>query len=212
MLVAMGKAKWWICDSCSSLNDLPAAKCYKCRAEKPADPKLIDDNYAEVGGGKRVGVSVDRSAIGDLVRRDPVETQDAGGMFGTFGVEGGKGQARPPGSAPAAYDPDGQGTRPVGPAERLAGDRRPLRDPTPRGIEQVGGRHWTEGLEPIAHETAAPTPDEPPPPMGGPASSPPPDAPPPPMGGPALPPPPSGPAPPPGVPPPPPTRSPAEDG
>jgi len=39
----MGKAKWWVCDSCKSLNDLPANKCYKCRAEKPANPTLMDD-------------------------------------------------------------------------------------------------------------------------------------------------------------------------
>jgi hypothetical protein len=198
----MTNAKWWVCDSCSSLNDLPAAKCYKCRTEKPNEPRLIDDNYAEVGGGKRVGVSVDRSAIGDLVRRDPVETQDAGGMFEVFGAEEGEGQASPPEPAPAAYDPYDQGTRDVGPAERLAGDRRPLRDPTPRGIEQVGGRHWSEGLEPIADETAAPPPGAPSPPGASPS----------PMGGPALPPPPSGPTPPPGAPPPPPTRRPAEDG
>ena len=33
---------------------MPAAKCFNCRAAKPADPTLIDDHYSEVGSGARV--------------------------------------------------------------------------------------------------------------------------------------------------------------
>ena len=68
----MGKARWWVCDDCTSLNDLPANKCYNCRVPKPGDPKLIDDNYSQVGGGqKRVGITVDLAKIGALTFEAP---------------------------------------------------------------------------------------------------------------------------------------------
>ena len=75
----MGKPKWWVCGGCKSLNDMPAAKCFNCRAAKPADPTLIDDHYSEVGSGaRRVGVTVDLATVGDLTRPDPLETAKGG--------------------------------------------------------------------------------------------------------------------------------------
>jgi hypothetical protein len=51
----------------------------------------------------------------------------------------------------------------------------PLRDPTPRGIEQVGGRHWTEGLQAeAAPPTSIPPAEAPPVPASEPGPPPPP--------------------------------------
>ena len=81
----MGKAKWWVCDDCKSLNDLPANKCYNCREPKPSDPRLFDDQYSQVGGGQqRVGITVDLDKVGDLTRPDPVETAAGGGIVEAF--------------------------------------------------------------------------------------------------------------------------------
>lgn len=157
MLWAMGTAKWWVCGTCSSLNDLPAGKCYKCRAAKPADARLIDDTYSEVGAAKRVSVSVDRAMVSEIVRQDPIETQGGGGIMEAFEADE-QVSASQPTIQPSGYDPYG-GPSEVGPAERLArAGVPPLRDPTPRGIEQVGGRHWTDGLQPRTDRPAVPPP------------------------------------------------------
>jgi hypothetical protein len=84
----MGKAKWWVCDDCHSLNDLPANKCYNCRAGKPANPREIDDHYDEVVTNQRVGITVDLSQVGDLSRPDPLETQSGGGIIEAFADRG----------------------------------------------------------------------------------------------------------------------------
>lgn len=136
----MGKAKWWICDGCRSLNDLPANKCYKCRNPKGHNPTLMDDQYDQIssgGGQQRVGVTVDLSQVGDLTRPDPIETQDGGGIMEAFGQDDDQplslSQSPPgvPGSAPQPA--------PV----------RPIREPVPRGIEAIGGRQWAEALPPL---------------------------------------------------------------
>ena len=88
ILCVMGKAKWWVCDSCHSLNDLPASKCFNCRAGKSPNPRLIDDQYGEVQSQQRVGITVDLSQVGDLTRPDPVETQSGGGIIEAFGERG----------------------------------------------------------------------------------------------------------------------------
>ena len=82
----MGKAKWWVCDDCKSLNDVPANKCYKCRTNKPAAPTLIDDDYAEVGAAtqKRVGITVDLSRLSELTAPDPTETDAGAGVYDAF--------------------------------------------------------------------------------------------------------------------------------
>ena len=73
-----------MCDGCRSLNDMPANKCYKCRTPRPASPTLLDDQYGQVGGKPRVGVSVDLSRVAELAARDPVETQKGAGVFEAF--------------------------------------------------------------------------------------------------------------------------------
>jgi hypothetical protein len=217
--VSMGKPRWWVCEGCNSLNDLPANKCYKCRASKPSNPALMDDRYSEVGGAqRRVGISVDRSLVGDLTRRDPVETQTGGTMLEAFGHDDDQPIESSRQGQPGRNTPKGQPTSPPTP--------RPIRDPIPRGIEAIGGRDWTHDLAPLPDPTTSTQgalSAAPPPPPAAPASSgapPQPPAgptPPPgwtqagaPQGRPPMPPPPPGyvPAPPGYVPPPPPTAPP----
>ena len=194
----MGTAKWWVCDSCKSLNDLPANKCYKCREPQPANPTLFDDQYGEVGGDqKRVGITVDLDQVGDLTQRDPIETAEGGGFVEAFEktddpyADLDSGQPATP-----RYDPYSGGYESAEASTQST--TTPIREPVKRGIDAVGGRHWNTGLDapdapdPVAQ--AAPPPAQPPPP----AAVPPPPA--------AVPPPPPGivPPPPPGVVPPPP--------
>ena len=136
----MGKAKWWVCDDCHSLNDLPANKCYNCRAGKPANPRQMDDHYAEIPSQQRVGITVDLSQLGDLTRPDPIETQDGGGIFEAFGDERAQQpQVEPPTRQP--YDPYATTPEPTAPPAGV----RPLREPMRRGIDQLGGRRsWAE--------------------------------------------------------------------
>ena len=213
----MGKAKWWVCESCTSLNDLPANRCYNCRVPKPGDPKLIDDNYSQVGGGQqRVGITVDLSQVGDLTRPDPIETAAGGGIVEAFDQKDDTYGEVDRGSSTLAtprYDPYTGGPE-ASPTARTSSPP-PIREPKRRGIEALGGRHWTEEptAEPDAGEgdtdqTTPPPPGAAPPPPGAaplpppppPGAAPPPPgvAPlPPPPGAAPLPPPPSGAAPPP---------------
>jgi hypothetical protein len=177
----MGKAKWWVCGSCHSLNDLPANKCYKCRAPKGPAPRLIDDTYSEVGGAaKRVSVSIDRSRIGELSQRDPIEDQQGAGIVEAFGpaAQGDRGD-RPAGMPPtqrsySGVDP-GQEWDPVeaagsGPAASGGGRPRPqpLREPERRGIEILGVRPWAEPATPPSSSGSDPST---PPPEGPKASN-----------------------------------------
>ena len=208
----MGKARWWVCSDCTSLNDLPANKCYKCRAEKPASPRLIDDEYSEVNSGQsRVGVSVDLSKLGELSARDPLETAKGGSVIEAFGAED-----APPAAPAAAVQPP----RPAGPdwSEERVIPPAPLRDPTPRSISAIGGRPWSDGAAttpPPSQAAPMPPPSQaapmPPPPQAAPMPPPhdhaPPDGHVQPRGGYEQQPPPSaGPAPPPSQPPVPPQR------
>ncbi len=170
ILYRMGKPKWWVCSGCKSLNDIPAAKCYNCRAAKPADPTLIDDQYSEVSSGTpRVGISVDLAMVGDLIRPDPLETAKGGEIMEAFGdpddqpgewpgewpaeQPGGK-----PGGSPGEWSrpplrDDGGGPvygggpdwskPPVQPTSRL-------REPTQRSISEVGERPWAGDLGPLS--------------------------------------------------------------
>ena len=208
----MGTAKWWVCDSCKSLNDLPANKCYKCREPQPANPTLFDDQYGEVGGDqKRVGITVDLDQVGDLTQRDPIETAEGGGFVEAFEktddpyADLDSGQPATP-----RYDPYAGGYESAEASTQST--TSPIREPVKRGIDAVGGRHWNTGLDapdapdPAAQAAPPPAPTQPP----SPAAVPPPpaDATPPPPG--AVPPPPPGvvPPPPPGVVPPPPRVAP----
>ena len=152
----MGKAKWWVCDGCKSLNDMPANKCYKCRERKSANPTLIDDQYSQVGGEPdRVGVTVDLSQVSDLTKPDPMETETGGAIMDAFDHDD---------DQPLQMDQASGG-----PSDPNAGQPtpRPLRDPIPRGISAVGGRDWTKDLpplpepEPAALESGAPAPGAP---------------------------------------------------
>jgi len=208
----MGTAKWWVCDSCKSLNDLPANKCYKCREPQPANPTLFDDQYGEVGGDqKRVGITVDLDQVGDLTQRDPIETAEGGGFVEAFEktddpyADLDSGQPATP-----RYDPYAGGYESAEASTQST--TSPIREPVKRGIDAVGGRHWNTGLDapdapdPAAQAAPPPAPTQPP----SPAAVPPPpaDATPPPPG--AVPPPPPGVVPPPlpGVVPPPPRVAP----
>jgi hypothetical protein len=161
----MGKAKWWVCDSCKSLNDLPANKCYKCRQSKPKDPELIDDQYSKVGGGSRVSVSVDLSQVGDLTRPDPVETAEGGGLMEAFDtkpqqdpfadVDAAGRQVTAPRFDPYTGAPGSESSQDAYGSQKPA--VRPLREPVKRGIDALGGMHWT-------FEDEAPQPPLPPPP------------------------------------------------
>ena len=139
----MGKAKWWVCESCTSLNDLPANKCYNCRVAKPGNAKLIDDQYSQVGGGEqRVGITVDLSKVADLTRPDPKETAEGGSFVQAF-EQGDDAYEDVATDAPQTprYDPytGAFESTPSSPAEP-----RPIREPARRGIDAIGGRHWTE--------------------------------------------------------------------
>lgn len=190
----MGKAKWWVCDDCVSLNDLPANKCYKCRKDKPDDPKLIDDQYSEVGGGgQRVGITVDMAQVGDLTRPDPVETAQGGALMEAFEkvddpyadldrARRQQGSTQPPTTQQQPSTPRHDPYR-GNPATRGAPETpKPLREPTKRGIDALGGRHWVEGTEPFEGGRADPTdvgvapppPAPPPPPVAPPPVAPPP--------------------------------------
>ncbi|MFV2064751.1 MAG: hypothetical protein ACC726_14760, partial [Chloroflexota bacterium] len=134
----MSKAKWWVCDSCKSLNDLPANKCYKCRERKPKTPTLIDDQFDQVGGNdKRVGITVDLADVSDLVAHDPKETQESREFVDVL----------PTGDRIKV----GEDGAPVAGGES-PGQPRPLREPTKRGISEAGGLKWHD--EPT---TAAPS-------------------------------------------------------
>ena len=136
--VPMAKARWWMCDGCRSLNDMPANKCYKCRSPRPANPTLLDDQYGQVGGAQaRVGVSVDRSRVAELAARDPVESQKGGGVVDAFAAQ----DDQPVESARAVG-----GAKPVPP---------PIREPVKRGISEIGGQDWRSSLP-----TCAGDPDE----------------------------------------------------
>ena len=178
--VGMGKAKWWVCGDCKSLNDKPANKCYKCRSPKPDNPTLMDDEYSEVGGGQqRVGITVDLTQV-DLATRDPKETQRAGGIYEDFvpqtqqGGRYGAEDDQPLASSRADIEP--------------AAPPPPLREPATRSIAEAGGRHWlkdytglgagsgqpatqTAGASPPAVPTTASQPTHPPP--SGPPTPPP---------------------------------------
>ncbi len=152
----MGKAKWWVCSDCTSLNDLPANKCYKCRVEKPPSPRLIDDEYSEVHSVQsRVGVSVDLSKLGDLSARDPLETAKGGSVIEAFG----NADASPAAPAAIARPP-----RPAGPdwSKPRVMPPAPLRDPTPRSISAIGGRPWSDAeatTPPLPQAATAPPPN-----------------------------------------------------
>jgi hypothetical protein len=144
--------------------------------------------------------------VGDLTRPDPIETQEGGGVFDAF-TPGHEPQPASPASLSAALDqarvpssgaPSAPQPGPSDQAQRPA--PRPLRDPTPRSISDIGGRPWAGG--------AAPDPLPPAPAAAVPPAAPPPGAVPPPPG--AAPPPPPGaaPPPPPGAVPPPPGAAP----
>lgn len=141
----MGKAKWWVCEDCTSLNDLPANKCYKCRVSKPRDPKLFDDQYSHVGGGdQRVGITVDLANVGDLTRPDPVESAEGGSIMEAFDKTDDPYADIDQADPTPRYDPYSGG--PETPSQQA--EPRPLREPTKRGIDALGGRGWAEGLEP----------------------------------------------------------------
>ena len=207
----MGTAKWWVCDSCKSLNDLPANKCYKCREPQPANPTLFDDQYGEVGGDqKRVGITVDLDQVGDLTQRDPIETAEGGGFVEAFEktddpyADLDSGQPATP-----RYDPYSGGYESAeAPTQSTVS---PIREPVKRGLDAVGGRHWNTGLDapdapdPAVQAAPPPAPAQPTPPAAVPppaADATPPAAVPPPAG--ATPPPGVMPPPPPGIVPPPP--------
>ncbi|HKZ91342.1 MAG TPA: hypothetical protein VJZ50_04325, partial [Candidatus Limnocylindrales bacterium] len=125
----MAKATWWVCDSCRSLNDMPANKCYKCRTQKPDNPTLIDSSYAQVAGPQaRVGISVQRSRVGELSAQRPVETQRGSGAFQAYGSM------------------DDQPLESVRTAGEPKSPPPPLREPPRRSIAQAGGYHWEHGL------------------------------------------------------------------
>lgn len=135
----MAKARWWMCADCRSLNDLPANRCYKCRAAKPADPSLLDDQYGLVSRGTpRVGITVDLSRIGELIAPDPKETQPPSGAFEVYGAR----DDEPLESVRLANEPK------VPPP--------PLREPVKRAISEVG-LHWSHGLTGAPEDASAPT-------------------------------------------------------
>jgi hypothetical protein len=125
----MATAKWWVCDSCRSLNDIPANKCYKCRTQKPSQPTLIDADYVRVGSTQtRVGVTVDRSMVAELTAPQEVETRPGTGVFEAYGAM------------------DDQPLESVRTAGEPKAPPPPLREPPSRSIAQVGGYHWEHGL------------------------------------------------------------------
>ncbi|MEA2027261.1 MAG: hypothetical protein U9O18_11265 [Chloroflexota bacterium] len=142
----MGKARWWVCEGCKSLNDLPANKCYNCRVARPASPSLIDDQYGVVGGDtKRVGITVDLSQVADLTNPDPIETQKGGSIIEAFEEQD---EQPPDASYPAGRTLDPVPRQPAARQPAAPPPPPPLREPTPRGIAAVGGRDWTKDLAP----------------------------------------------------------------
>jgi translation initiation factor IF-2 len=126
----MGQMSWWVCDECKSLNDLPAKKCYKCRAAKPSNARVVNP-VADLGTGqpKRVGVSVKLSDVGDLSSPDPKERQaGTGGVFEAYGAQ------------------DDQPIESLRPAAEPSSRPPALREPPKRGIGEAGGVHWELGL------------------------------------------------------------------
>ena len=115
----MGNAKWWVCDDCKSLNDVPAKKCYNCRTKRPANPTLIDDRYSQVKTKGRVSVTVDRSMVAALVARGPSETARKSSFDDVPDVVGGV--------VPGAGDTD---------------TAMSMREPPKRSIAALGGRAW----------------------------------------------------------------------
>ena len=130
----MGKAKWWVCPGCQSLNDVPANKCYKCRVKKPAAPVLLDDQYGHLQSERRVGITVERRKVAEIAARDPIERQKGTGVVEAFDDEA---EGQPP---------TAQGTSS---ARASAPPLRPIRDPVKRGIAQAGGMDWRDSLGPL---------------------------------------------------------------
>ena len=181
-----------MCDGCRSLNDMPANKCYKCRAPRPASPTLLDDQYGQVSDKPRVGVSVELSRVAELAARDPRETQKSAGVFEAFTAQDDQPieSARttdPAFTTGAAAGMGTAGNKPKPP---------PIREPVKRGISELGGQDWRIGVPP-ASESVAPSggsaPQPSPPGGSAPQPSPPGVTPPPPSppGAPPLPPPPA---------------------
>jgi hypothetical protein len=156
----MARARWWLCDSCKSLNDMPATKCYKCRTPRPASPTLLDDQYAQVGGAApRVSISVDRAKIAELAARDPIEAQRGTGIVDAFDARGAQDD-----------EPLESARTSAAPPERTAS--RPMRDPVRRSISAVGGLDWQRMLAEAPRDAAgppgSPATQGPPPPAGSP--------------------------------------------
>ena len=143
----MGKAKWWVCDDCHSLNDLPANKCYNCRAGKPTNPRQIDDQYDEVVSQQRVGITVDLSQVGDLSRPDPIETESGGGIMEAFDTRDAEAH-QPAAPTPQPYDPYAPAPAPAAARPAANPSVPPMREPERRGIEQLGGqRTWADPVD-----------------------------------------------------------------
>ena len=141
-----------MCDGCRSLNDMPANKCYKCRAPRPASPTLLDDQYGQVSDKPRVGVSVELSRVAELAARDPRETQKSAGVFEAFTAQDDQPieSARttdPAFTTGAAAGMGTAGNKPKPP---------PIREPVKRGISELGGQDWRIGVPP-ASESVAPS-------------------------------------------------------
>jgi len=175
----MGKAKWWVCEGCHSLNDLPANKCFSCHEPKPSNPRTLDDEYSEVGSQQRVGITVDLAKVGDLTNPDPIEADRGGGFIEAFAA-----QEDQPSGAPARepYDPYAAGSH-VSAQRPAAAPQQPpvppLREPVRRGIDQLGGaREWADASVPPEvpppAPAASPVPDQAPQPQGSPPPVPPP--------------------------------------
>jgi hypothetical protein len=130
----MGKAKWWVCPGCQSLNDVPANKCYKCRVKKPAAPVLLDDQYGHLQSERRVGITVELRKVAEIAARDPIERQRGTGVVEAFD----EAEDDP---APAPVTTSSR-TPPPPPL-------RPIRDPVKRGIAQAGGKDWRDGFGPL---------------------------------------------------------------
>ncbi len=157
-----------MCDGCRSLNDMPANKCYKCRASRPASPTLLDDQYGQVGGKPRVGISVDLSRVAELAARDPVEAQKGAGVFEAFTAQDDlpveSARAKGPAFATGAAAATGAaGLKPMPP---------PMREPVQRGISELGGQDWRRGLPPVPASGFAPPPGVTAPPPSPPGSAP----------------------------------------
>ena len=151
--VSMAKARWWMCDGCRSLNDMPANKCCnKCRAPRPASPTLLDDQYGQVSDKPRVGVSVELSRVAGTgsatIQGDPEERRRLRGVHGA--------------GRPACRERSRRWmVEPSRLVQRLDGNGRqrqppPIREPVKRGISELGGQDWRIGAPP-ASESVAPS-------------------------------------------------------